>query len=172
MSEWPQDQIDTMVILFRGGMSASHIATRLGHGRTRNSVLGKLHRLGELKVKPTEVVERREKFREPKPRHENVVNLAPAVKRAALSEPDVPIFVAPIPVPQPSGKIGVTQLNDRTCRWPIGDPSHEDFCFCGAEPRDGKPYCEYHCRMAYTSAGFNHNLTRSTSERRVLAALR
>ncbi len=31
----------------------------------------------------------------------------------------------------------------------IGDPGNEDFCFCGHNPRDGSPYCEYHARLAY-----------------------
>src|SRR5262249_2186360 len=27
------------------------------------------------------------------------------------------------------------------CRWPYGDPRHDDFCFCGAVTKKG-PYCE------------------------------
>jgi hypothetical protein len=33
--------------------------------------------------------------------------------------------------------------------FPIGDPGAEDFCFCGHNPRDNSPYCEYHARLAY-----------------------
>jgi GcrA cell cycle regulator len=35
------------------------------------------------------------------------------------------------------------------CRWPIGEPRHPDFYFCGAPQLDGRPYCELHWRMAF-----------------------
>jgi len=47
------------------------------------------------------------------------------------------------------GRITILHLSDKTCKWPIGDPTHEDFCFCGHGPREGSPYCEYHARIAY-----------------------
>jgi GcrA cell cycle regulator len=40
-------------------------------------------------------------------------------------------------------------LTSRTCRWPIGDPKKEDFCFCGATPTRGRPYCGFHVGIAY-----------------------
>lgn len=63
----------------------------------------------------------------------------------------------PLPEPKPlrlvdsarDGRITILHLSDKTCKWPIGDPMKEDFCFCGHGPRDGSPYCEYHARMAY-----------------------
>ena len=47
------------------------------------------------------------------------------------------------------GRVTILHLSDKTCKWPIGDPGSEDFCFCGHGPRDGSPYCEYHARLAY-----------------------
>jgi GcrA cell cycle regulator len=43
----------------------------------------------------------------------------------------------------------VLTINDRMCRWPIGDPSENEFHFCGRKPRLGSPYCEAHARKAY-----------------------
>jgi len=40
-------------------------------------------------------------------------------------------------------------INDRMCRWPIGDPSADEFHFCGRSPKAGSPYCEAHARKAY-----------------------
>lgn len=37
-----------------------------------------------------------------------------------------------------------------SCQWPIGDPVHPGFHFCGAPVLPGKPYCPQHCAMAYT----------------------
>lgn len=35
------------------------------------------------------------------------------------------------------------------CVWPIGDPTSEDFHYCGEKPVEGKPYCQHHCNVAY-----------------------
>ena len=43
----------------------------------------------------------------------------------------------------------VLTINDRMCRWPIGDPSENEFHFCGRNPKSGSPYCEAHARKAY-----------------------
>ncbi|WP_312419716.1 GcrA family cell cycle regulator, partial [Shinella sp.] len=48
-----------------------------------------------------------------------------------------------------SRKLELTQLTERTCKWPIGDPLNDDFHFCGCESPDNSPYCTYHQRLAY-----------------------
>lgn len=47
----------------------------------------------------------------------------------------------------------LTDLSAQTCRWPIGDPKHEDFRFCGKPVFPGKPYCAEHCAVAYVGSG-------------------
>jgi GcrA cell cycle regulator len=37
----------------------------------------------------------------------------------------------------------------KSCRWPIGDPTSDDFYFCCREAVAGAPYCEAHARRAY-----------------------
>ena len=37
----------------------------------------------------------------------------------------------------------------KTCAWPIGDPREPGFHYCGDTPKEGKPYCEHHCGIAY-----------------------
>jgi GcrA cell cycle regulator len=44
------------------------------------------------------------------------------------------------------------ELNEDTCRWPIGDPAGSDFYFCGGKPLTGLPYCTHHSRVAYQPA--------------------
>ena len=46
-------------------------------------------------------------------------------------------------------KIGLMELTERTCKWPIGDPATEDFWFCGLPSVAGKPYCEAHVGVAF-----------------------
>ena len=44
------------------------------------------------------------------------------------------------------------QLSERTCHWPVGDPSGPDFFFCGGDSAEDQPYCSFHCRVAYQPA--------------------
>jgi GcrA cell cycle regulator len=46
-------------------------------------------------------------------------------------------------------RLNLLQLNEHTCKWPIGDPLTPDFYFCGQHSNEGKPYCEFHSRRAY-----------------------
>ena len=46
-------------------------------------------------------------------------------------------------------KLGLMELTERTCKWPVGDPATEDFWFCGLPVQAGKPYCEAHVGVAF-----------------------
>jgi len=46
-------------------------------------------------------------------------------------------------------KLGLMELTERTCKWPIGDPATDDFWFCGLSAQPGKPYCEAHVGVAF-----------------------
>jgi GcrA cell cycle regulator len=78
-----------------------------------------------------------------------------ALKAAPRSE--VQLRQQALPAPEPlrlvdlpkGGRVTILHLSDKTCKWPIGDPGQEEFCFCGHGPRVGSPYCEYHARLAY-----------------------
>jgi GcrA cell cycle regulator len=52
-------------------------------------------------------------------------------------------------VEKKSKKLGLLELTERTCKWPVGDPATEDFWFCGLPVRAGKPYCEAHVGVAF-----------------------
>jgi GcrA cell cycle regulator len=43
-------------------------------------------------------------------------------------------------------------LESHDCRWPVGEPRHPDFHFCGAPQLPGHPYCERHRRIALQPA--------------------
>jgi len=46
-------------------------------------------------------------------------------------------------------KLDLLSLTERTCKWPIGDPTEESFHFCGLPSVAGKPYCEHHVAIAF-----------------------
>jgi GcrA cell cycle regulator len=64
----------------------------------------------------------------------------------SISETLRPIEDLVVPI---SLNVSLMELNDTMCKWPIGDPTAENFCFCGHRNFNGLPYCEYHSRIAY-----------------------
>jgi len=40
-------------------------------------------------------------------------------------------------------------LKDHHCRYPYNEVGSPDFFFCGADVKEGKLYCECHCRQVY-----------------------
>lgn len=48
-----------------------------------------------------------------------------------------------------SPMLSIQELQENTCRWPVGDPLKDDFHFCGRSSLDGQPYCEFHCGVAF-----------------------
>jgi Bacterial dnaA protein helix-turn-helix/GcrA cell cycle regulator len=47
------------------------------------------------------------------------------------------------------GECSLEELDDTTCRFPIGDPGEPGFHFCGEAPIARYPYCARHTRIAY-----------------------
>ncbi len=132
---WTDERVEQLKSLWTEGLSASQIARALG-GVTRNAVIGKVHRLGLAgRVSPS---------RSERPR-------LPVVPKVAvrLHAPEPPV-VEEDPIHLADGNfVTVLTINDRMCRWPIGDPSENEFHFCGHKPKNGSPYCEAHARKAY-----------------------
>lgn len=156
---WTEERVELLKRLWNEGLSASQIAGRLGHGVTRNAVIGKVHRLGlSGRVTPQRTARpRTRKTREPS--HPGRSGIMPTAGATAL-KPSLRAEPAPRPEPQPvqmipvpkGERVSILMLSDKTCRWPLGDPGHEDFSFCGHTPKEGVPYCEYHARLAYQPA--------------------
>ncbi|WP_337994507.1 GcrA family cell cycle regulator [Pseudovibrio exalbescens] len=59
-----------------------------------------------------------------------------------------PVAATEVVVPV-SERASILTLTERTCKWPIGDPTDEDFHFCGHSCDAASPYCEYHRTIAY-----------------------
>jgi GcrA cell cycle regulator len=52
----------------------------------------------------------------------------------------------------PPGQRTMETLCAHECRWPIGDPQHRAFSFCGVEHDLAGSYCHKHARRAYQPA--------------------
>jgi GcrA cell cycle regulator len=133
---WTDERVDLLKKLWGEGKTAAEIAKELG-GVTRNAVIGKAHRLKlSNRVSPIQqnkktIVKQPAEDKKPAPRRREPVEIAPAAN---------------------SDRISLSELKDKMCRWPIGDPRDDDFHFCGGNAVAGLPYCEDHCRAAYQAA--------------------
>ncbi len=148
---WSDERVELLKKLWADGLSASQIAAELG-GITRNAVIGKVHRLGlsGRAKSPSSSAPRPRKTRQ-----SHMLRVArPAMRGNTALAYDYDLDIDPDPQPIeniiPIGqRRTLLELNEDTCRWPIGDPSTQDFFFCGGTPITNLPYCAYHSRVAY-----------------------
>jgi hypothetical protein len=61
-----------------------------------------------------------------------------------------PLRVKPAKPAPDSRFMQLGELTATTCRWPLGNPTDDDFSFCGAPCHP--PYCTHHSRIAYRRA--------------------
>ncbi len=151
---WSDDRVELLKKLWSEGLSASRIAAELG-GISRNSVIGKVHRLG-LSGRAKNASSGLPRQRKPRAAAHMVRmarggirgNTALAPMHAYESEIEVqPESIENIiPLGQ---RCSILELTDSKCRWPIGDPSSAEFFFCGGKTIECLPYCGYHSRIAY-----------------------
>jgi GcrA cell cycle regulator len=151
---WTDDRVGLLKKLWADGLSASQIAAELG-GISRNSVIGKVHRLGLAgRAKSPTVATPRQ--RKPRPQGAMTHIERPAILGNTALTPIQAVEPEPQPEPAvieniiPIGqRCSMLELSEGKCRWPIGDPGASDFFFCGGKPIEGLPYCGYHARIAY-----------------------
>jgi GcrA cell cycle regulator len=147
---WSAERVEQLQSLWADGLSCSRIARELG-GMTRNAVIGKAHRLG-LPTRPRSGGRARIAKRvNPYPKRVKRIvekQRSPCEKLWNAGQPRLPKPVAIAPC-QPPLMLGLMELTDESCRFPIGDPGQPDFGFCGHEPKAGSAYCAGHHRVCY-----------------------
>lgn len=160
---WTDEMVDQLRAMWIEGLTTGEIGKRLGV--SKNSIVGKVHRLGlsgrpspikkkedndsEAEASETVVKQMKEKTapKEPKPAKVKAEKPAPAavpVEKAA-EKTECPAK----PSRSHNGKTMLTDLDNHTCRWPLGDPKDENFHFCGKKVRIGQTYCDEHANIAY-----------------------
>jgi GcrA cell cycle regulator len=169
---WTDEAIDTLRRLALEGRSASSIAAAIG-APSRNAVIGKANRIG-VKLsggnssapqaartgaeRPRRAIPRSEPLsggqvlprRTPIPRSEPISverALAPAISRQRERKASWIFADAEVGEMRRVAFLDIKEVN--CCRWPLGDPTEEDFAYCGLETAKGRSYCAGHCRMAY-----------------------
>lgn len=173
---WTDEAIDTLRRLALEGRSASSIAAALGTP-SRNAVIGKANRIG-IKLgnancsapgaaragaeRPRRAIPRSEPIsrgrtlprRAAIPRSELISRertLTPALPRERERKASWIFAEAEVGEMRRVSFADIGEVN--CCRWPLGDPTGEDFAYCGLETAKGRSYCAGHCRMAYRPPG-------------------
>lgn len=160
---WTDEMIAELKKLWQEGVTTGEIGKRLNV--SKNSIVGKVHRLGlsgrpspikrkDADANATPAPKAEKKLAAPKPQKNKVEknNEPKPVKVEVVKETEVEFI--PIPpvekVPSKAGQnVSLTDLDNHTCRWPIGDPKDDNFHFCGNKVRIGQTYCDEHAAIAY-----------------------
>ena len=149
---WTDAAIETLRQMALEGKSASSIAVALG-APSRNAVIGKANRIG---VKLTGNIHcwRRERLGQARSGRGDPRSLAPTLLWKRVAVPAVPRERKPAWAFAQAQvgemlKVGLEEIGESACRWPIGDPTSEEFAYCGIQNAKGRSYCAGHCRMAY-----------------------
>lgn len=144
---WTDERVELLRKMWGEGRTAAEIAGELG-GITRNAVIGKAHRLKlSNRVSPIATTALQQ-------------DTAKKITLPVPANRDKPVMFAVPPRPAASVSaikvnnqgVKMTELRDRMCRWPFGDPKMADFHFCGCPSVPGMPYCPDHARAAYQTA--------------------
>jgi GcrA cell cycle regulator len=141
---WTAERVELLKSRFEAGLSCREIAADIGV--SRNAVIGKLSRLnlaGEMPDDPGRPARRK---RAAKARGKATPRLQYEMLASIYAEAQPVIEEEPIDDRQ---RCSLLELSEQRCRWPIGTPGAEDFCFCGNMPLEGLPYCPGHSRVAY-----------------------
>ena len=161
---WTDERVERLKKLWSEGLSASQIAAQLG-GVSRNAVIGKVHRLSlpgrakaggatsarsqkrttvSAQARPTAFAPRT--ITRTVTRPSGATMIKEDIEVEALEEMEVSSNNVVVPIFK---RLPLVRLTERTCKWPLGDPLKEDFCFCGNDSPDNTPYCTYHQKLAY-----------------------
>lgn len=139
---WDSASVELLISLVKQGYSGGVIASRLGV--TRNSVIGKVSRLGMSLGTGNS----RNSMRQRLARGLRKPNRPPPRKPNNPKSFNRPVFEkAPIPAPNMEDvpRIQFSELEPQHCRFPVGDTRiPESFGFCGLDRVPGSSYCPHH----------------------------
>ncbi len=151
---WTDEAVEELKKMWDRGMTTGQIAKALNV--TKNSIIGKVHRLC-LTARPSPIKKLPNKeVSKPNPQTKQSSPIKTAKKKHQATE-DIPVKEVSDAVltslPAEETNIPLIKLDNHTCRWPLGDPRDDDFCFCGKRVKTGQTYCEEHAAIAYVRAG-------------------
>ena len=140
---WTEEKVAKLKELWGKGNTASQIAEIIG-GISRNAVIGKAHRLNlSAKIK-TRSATTNQNFENSIDQKSTKSKRARKSRfRSLLIEKDF----------EPENPKQLEELDENSCKWPIGHPDEKSFYFCGRSSLKDFSYCKLHLLYAYQPKG-------------------
>ncbi len=140
---WTEDKVNKLKELWGKGNTASQIAEIIG-GISRNAVIGKAHRLNlsaKIKTRPSTS---NSNFKSGNEEFKIKSRKGKRNKfKSLIIEKDF----------EPENPKQLEELDDNSCKWPIGHPNEKSFYFCGRTSLKDFSYCKLHLLYAYQPKG-------------------
>ena len=145
---WTPEKVEKLKELWGKGNTASEIAQILG-GVTRNAVIGKAHRLnlsGKIQTKKSSSLANNNSDNENKISRKNFRR---GKFKSLIIDKDF----------EPENPKQLEELDENSCKWPIGHPDEKNFYFCGRTSLKDFSYCKLHLLYAYQPKGKKEDLS-------------
>ena len=145
---WTDEKVEKLKELWGKGNTASQIAEIIG-GITRNAVIGKAHRLNlSAKIKARAATSS-ESFDNAIDNKNNKARKGRNRFKSLIIEKDF----------EPENPKQLEELDENSCKWPIGHPDEKSFYFCGRSSLKDFSYCKLHLLYAYQPKGKKEEVT-------------
>ena len=140
---WTEEKVSKLKELWGKGNTASQIAEIIG-GISRNAVIGKAHRLNlSAKIK-TRTATSNKSFEISTEKNNSKTRRGRKSKfKSLIIEKDF----------EPENPKQLEELDENSCKWPIGHPDEKSFYFCGRSSLKDFSYCKLHLLYAYQPKG-------------------
>ena len=140
---WNEEKVEKLKELWGKGSTASQIAEIIG-GISRNAVIGKAHRLNLSSKIKTRNASSSQNFDNSSEENSSQQRRARKSKfQSLIIEKDF----------EPENPKKLEELDESSCKWPVGHPEEQSFYFCGRSSLKDFSYCKLHLLYAYQPKG-------------------